>query len=238
LTVSSPIRHGRISSGISADAAALKTLDFIHSNLAAWRDDPDRPRSQRERDLNSQLCKYLNVAARRSGFAMVHFLHEEPQGTQHSADISANPLEADWIEGRQYTKYDPILVLEGKRLPTPGSGRNREYLASAAGAAPMGGVQRFKLGLHGGAITTAGMIGYVQEKTCLHWIAEVNRWIDELASSADTSWSSDDRLRGFSVDPVTRVSRSESDHSRASAISPRVRLAHLWVEMSSPSQIG
>ncbi len=167
---------------------------------------------------------------------MVHFHHEEPQGNQHSADISANPLDADWIEGRQYTKYDPILVLEGKRLPTPGSGREREYVSSTAGATPMGGVQRFKLGLHGGAITIAGMIGYVQEETCPHWFAEVNRWIDDLTSSADSSWSSEDGLRGFRLDPITRVSRSETEHLRASAVSTRVRLAHLWVEMAPTSQ--
>lgn len=230
-----PTPHGRISSGISADAAALKTLEFIQQNLPAWRDDPDRPSAERERDLNSQLCKYLNVAARKTGFAMVHFHHEEPQGSQHSADISANPLDAGWIEGRQYTKYDPVLVLEGKRLPTPGSGRKREYVTSAPSDTPGGGVQRFKLGLHGAALSIAGIVGYIQEGTCRDWFAEVNRWIDELASSAKSHWSSKDRLRNFVPDPGTRVSRCESEHSRRSGVSARVRLAHLWVEMSFPS---
>ena len=35
--------YGRITSGVSADAAALKTLGFIERHLAAWRDDPERP---------------------------------------------------------------------------------------------------------------------------------------------------------------------------------------------------
>jgi len=230
---STPI--GRISSGISADAAALKTLAFIQGNLAAWRDDHERPAAERERDLNSQLCKYLNVMARRTDFAMVHFHHEEPQGIRHSADISASPLDAEWIEGRQYTKYDPILVVEGKRLPTPGSGREQEYVASPAGAAPMGGLQRFRLGLHGAAFSIAGIIGYIQQDTCTHWIDEVNRWIDELASVAELDWSSADRLSRFELNHRTRVSRCESDHLRKSGVSPRVRLAHLWVEMSAMS---
>jgi hypothetical protein len=235
LTVSGPRPHGRISSGIPADAAALKTLEFIQGNLAGWRDDPERPIAERERDLNSQLCKYLNVVAKKTDFAMVHFHHEEPQGDQHSADISANPLDAGWIEGRQYTRYDPFLVLEGKRLPTPGSGREREYVASAAGATPMGGIQRFKLSLHGAAVSIAGMVGYVQQNTCAYWFAEVNRWIDELKSSADSHWSGNDRLRSFILDPDTRVSRCESKHSRTSGVSARLRLAHMWVEMSLPS---
>ncbi len=153
--------YGRITSGVSVDAAALKTLDFIAVHLAAWRDDPDRPSAQRERDLNSQLCKFLNVAARKSDFGMVHFHHEEPQGIRHSADFSANPSDEGLIEGRQYTIYEPILVMEGKRLPTPGSGREREYLASPVGEKPGGGVQRFKLGLHGARLSRAGLVGYL-----------------------------------------------------------------------------
>lgn len=223
--------HGRITSGVSADAAALKTLEFIENHLAAWRDDPRRASATRERDLNSQLCKFLNVAARQSTFAMVHFHHEEPQRTHHSADFSANPIDEGWIEGRQYTIYDPILVLEGKRLPTPGSGRDREYVTSACGEKPGGGIQRFKLGLHGVEHSVAGMVGYVQAKACTDWFSSVNNWIDELASSGNPLWSSDDRLRRLVVHSVVRVSRCESEHTRQSTASRPIRLAHLWVEM-------
>jgi hypothetical protein len=229
--VSSASPHGRITSGVSADAAAIKTLEFIERHLAAWRDDPDRSRAERrERELNSQLCKFLNVVARHD-FPMVHFHHEEPQGVRHSADISASPIDGGWIEGTQYTKYDPILVMEGKRLPTPGSGREREYVASATGDKPGGGVQRFKLGLHGARLSIAGMVGYVQAKTCADWFAEINKWVDELASSGDPLWSRDDRLDRFILDSGTRVSRCESQHTRTTVASPAICLTHLWVEM-------
>jgi hypothetical protein len=213
------------------DAAALKTLRFIEDHLAAWRDDPDRRAAERERDLNSQLCKFLNVVARQSDFAMVHFHHEEPQGQSHSADFSANPSNAGWIEGRQYTKYDPILVMEGKRLPTPGSGREREYVASPRGEKPGGGIQRFKLGLHGAQLSVAGMVGYVQAHACADWFATINHWIDDLASSGDPLWSTDDRLDRFIVDAGSHVSRCESEHTRSSAASRTLRLVHLWLEM-------
>jgi hypothetical protein len=223
--------HGRITSGVSADAAALKTLDFIQRHLAAWRDDPERPSAERERELNSQLCKFLNVMAQQSGFAMVHFHHEEPQGVRHSADFSANPIDGGWIEGRQYTKYEPLLVMEGKRLPTPGSGREGEYVASVADEKPGGGVQRFKLGLHGARLSIAGMVGYVQAKTCSDWFATVNHWIDDLMSSGDPLWSGNDRLGGFILDSGARVSRCESEHTRKSVGATPIRLVHLWVEM-------
>ena len=229
--MSSASPHGRITSGVPADAAALKTLEFIERHLAAWRDDPDRSSAERERELNSQLCKFLNVVARKSDFAMVHFHHEEPQGVRHSADFSANPIDGGWIEGRQYTKYEPILVMEGKRLPTPGSGREREYVTSATGEKPGGGVQRFKLGLHGAKLPIAGMVGYVQAKACADWFAAVNHWIDDLASSGDPLWSGDDRLDEFIFDSHAHVSRCESTHTRRFGASPAIRLTHLWVEM-------
>ncbi len=229
--MSSGNHHGRITSGVPADTAVNQTLGFIERNLAPWRDDPERPAAVWERDLNSQLCKFLNWAARRSDFAMVHFHHEEPQGVRHSADISATPVGEGWIEGRPYSKYDPILIVEGKRLPTPGSGREREYVTSAIDAAPSGGVQRFKLGLHGAALSIAGIVGYVQAGTCAEWYDRINAWIDDLASSPDPLWSGSDRLDGFMGDGLARVSRCESEHSRPTGVSPTIRLAHLWVEM-------
>ncbi|MFN0055733.1 MAG: hypothetical protein ACKV0T_26620 [Planctomycetales bacterium] len=230
--VSGAVPYGRITSGIPAETAALKTLDFIASHLAAWRDDPERPVGERERHLNPQLCKFLNVAANRSGFAMVHFNHEEPQGDRHSADFSANPADAGWIEGLQYTKYEPILVMEGKRLPTPGTGREREYVTSPPGEKPGGGVQRFKLGLHAASLPIAGMVGYVQAKTCGDWFPEVNRWIEDLAASGTVDWSRDDRLMHFAYDSASGVSRCESRHQRETAIVLPIRLTHLWVEMN------
>lgn len=208
--------HGQLTSGVTADTAALKTLEFIEKHLAAWRDDPERPAVEREKELNGQLCKFLNVAARKSGFAMVHFHHEEPQGTQHSADFSANPIDDGWIEGRTYTKYTPILVVEGKRLPPPRSDREREYVTSASLKKPGGGVQRFKLGLHEPTRSRAGMVGYVQAKGCPHWFTTINLWVDELAASGDPLWSEKDRLREFEFDARERVSRCESEHSRTS----------------------
>ena len=70
-----------------------------------------------------------------------------------------------------------------------------------------------------------------QAKTCADWFAEVNRWIDDLASSGDPLWSSDDRLTGFILDSRTRVSRCESEHKRKPVDSTPVHLAHLGVEM-------
>jgi hypothetical protein len=223
--------HGRISTGIAPNAAAVKTIDFIARSLPAWRDDPERSDSKPERVLNSQLCKFLNVMARKSNFNMVHFHHEEGQGTVHSADFSANPVDGGLIEGQQFTKYDPIVVFEGKRLPTPGTKREREYLTSPIDKSPGGGVQRFKLGLHGRELTIAGMVAYVQDRKCPHWFKEINRWIDELAQSGNPLWTRDDLLENSVYDGASRVLRCASTHRRNNGVTPSIQLTHLWVEM-------
>ncbi len=146
------------------------------------------------------------------------------------SDIESLPFPEDEAE-LQLSFWEQVLAKDMlqyiARLPTPGSGREREYVASAAGEKPGGGVQRFKLGLHGARLAIAGMIGYVQAKAAADWFAEVNRWIDELAASADPLWSGDDRLKGFIIDSGARVSRCDSEHKRKSVNATPIRLAHL-----------
>ena len=105
--MSSGDSHGRITSGIEKNTGPRQTLRFIENHLAAWRDDPERVEVEPERELNSQLCKFLNARARQTDFSMVQFHHEQPQGTRHAIDLSASLSEGGVIEGRQFTKYDP-----------------------------------------------------------------------------------------------------------------------------------
>ena len=69
---------GRITRGIDPGTLAMKTLAFVQQQLPKWRDNPNRSEVDAEEELNSQLCKHLNVAAPRE-FPMVHFSHEERQ---------------------------------------------------------------------------------------------------------------------------------------------------------------
>ena len=64
---------------------------------------------------------------------------------------------------RQFAKYDPYLVIEGKRLPAPTSDREKEYVTGFDRIT--GTLQRFKLGLHGGRLDIGAMVAYVQDNT-------------------------------------------------------------------------
>lgn len=135
---------GKITSGLVLDTLALKTIDFVYTQLPAWRDDPDRLDEESENKLNLQLCKFLNSHAR-NDFPTVFFQHEEYQSGRTIVDISALPIKTSTIGARTYTIYDPIVVLEGKRLPAPSLDREKEYVTGGI-QHKSGGIQRFKLG--------------------------------------------------------------------------------------------
>lgn len=224
--------QGRITSGIQPGGVKQKTLEFIQRQLPAWRDDPHRLQTDAEEELNSQLCKFLNHSARRE-FPMVLFEREERQTKRRRVDLSASvsPLESNCavIEGKTHTIYDPFLVLECKRLPAPERRREREYVVGTKTTS--GGLQRFKLGLHGAKLRAAGMIAYVQNHSLSEWFSTINGWIDELTESDDPAWSNDDRLRNLAVDAAGRAARCESLHSRVDSESPQIHFTHLWIDM-------
>lgn len=223
--------RGCISEG-PTDALIERTLEFVHKELAQWRDDPDRAPESAEERLNAQLSKYLNVAARHK-FPMVLFSHEEKQTGIRRVDVSALPLSAGFISQTYHTIYDPFLVLEGKRLPAPSSSREREYVTG--GVRKSGGIQRFKLGLHGARQTIAALIGYVQKGELESWRDRINEWIRDLANDStvvEEKWSIDEQLAALSEDRDLSISSASSVHERVgSVISPRISIRHLWVIM-------
>lgn len=217
------VAMGSVTSGIPRGAFVDSIVEFVRGVLAEWRDDPLRPHADAEVPLNAQLCKYLNVRARHA-FPMVAFNHEERQEAQRSVDLSVTYA----TPGADI--YEPILVIEGKRLPAPAKSREREYLTGQAKRS--GGVQRFKLALHGAARTRGMIVAYLQGDTAASWLETLNGWIRELAReprNEHDAWNDDDLLRDF-AEHSDHTARCDSDHARTSG--DRVRLHHAWVEMT------
>ena len=224
--------HGRISSGISPGTLVRRTIAFVRLQLPAWRDDPTREAGDSEEHLNAQLSKFLNVVARREDFSMVHFHHEERQNGRRRVDLSASPTRSIWIGPRHHSIYDPFLVMEGKRLPPPSRDREREYVTGNENRT--GGIQRFKLGLHGASLMIAVMIGYIQAGRSTEWRAKINDWISELSGrrdGGDCPWDASDQLHELTANPRELLPELESNHKRVNAVTGRIRLNHLWIEM-------
>ena len=233
--------RGRITSGIEPNTLLTRTTEFVYRQLADWRDDPQRPEESAEEKLNAQLCKFLNSRSRQS-LKMAYFFHEERQTGTRRVDMSALAADGAVIGSTYFSHYDPFLVLEGKRLPAPAGDptREREYLTG--GSKKSGGVQRFRLGLHGAALPRAIMIGYVQEGQSREWFDRINGWLDDLVAAGEVdgeSWAAAEQLRDFAEARAKSVARSASQHPRQGDVaSPRIDLDHFWVRMARKGTVA
>jgi len=221
----------RITSGLTLDTLVTETLAFVRKQLPHWRDDPDRSHAVSENNLNMQLCKYLNVRARHE-FPMAHFNREEQQAPRRTVDLSVTPDSVIVVGTRRFTRYDPYLVIEGKRLPAPTSTREKEYVTGFRELS--GGLQRFKLGLHGLSLDIAAMVGYVQDDDPDAWLVRINEWIASLRGtdcSERCRWYSSEQIGEYRLNKRARVASSRSKHPRSSAGGTDIIIHHFWVSM-------
>jgi hypothetical protein len=219
-----------------------KTLEFVRTQLPAWRDDPKRPADSSEKLLNSSLCDFLDSHAR-SGLPMVRFKHEAPQTTPSTVDLGVHGTEDVTSVGDfGYTIYQPFMVIECKRLPAPSNDREREYVTGTnkTSGGPTGGIQRFKLGLHGAKVETATIVGYIEEQTTRHWHATINGWITDLAGEPSTDgcvWSHADKLQELVCDDDHDASTAISSHERAGVcLTQFIQIHHMWIVMKLASK--
>ena len=226
---------GKITCGISYDTLSTQTIDFVYNNLALWRDDPNRSVESAENKLNLQLCKYIDSKAR-NDFPMVRFDHEEYQTGRRSIDISASPTNTSVIGVNLYTIYNPFLVLECKRLPAPSIDREKEYVSGGKDD-KSGGIQRFKLALHGKNLNIAVIIGYIQEHTAGYWLHKINEWILDFSKDKNADccdWHKNEILRIIEQDRGKIISRYSSSHNRIINNKPakNIEINHLWLLMN------
>jgi hypothetical protein len=95
-------------------------------------------------------------------------MEDETYGSSPAVDIGVYLKMDD-------TEIDPpmITVFEGKRLTTKlTKKRRREYVIGHEERGKhirCGGIERFKLAIHGARLNRAGMIGYIQDGTSDDW---------------------------------------------------------------------
>lgn len=131
------------------------------------------------------------------------------------------------MNGVSWAGGERFLALEAKRLPTPGTGREREYLCGERG-----GVARFKLGRHAAELKTVGIIGYIQRNAFDHWLATINTWVDELIASSNPElpWDDSDKLQ--MEEASFRLAHLRSNNLRVPD-QQRLSIRHIWVQLAN-----
>jgi hypothetical protein len=149
----------------------------------------------------------LNACVRKTELN-IQFAHEEQQGNRRSIDLS---VSYDYA-----ARYNEIItVFECKRLPEEEKNRKDEYVTGHEKRT--GGIQHFKLELHGKNHNLVGMIGYVQKYSCPEWQITVNDCINSLCGEPDENsliWDTDEHLAEIEYDIKHRKYYGISIHPR------------------------
>jgi hypothetical protein len=196
-----------------AKGKTISTIfSFLDATLPLFKKDLKKGLTH-EDDISQECSIFLNREARNSIF-MFHFQHKYP-GTKRSSDFSI-------ISAEKFASKDPLIVIEAKRLPTPGSGRKKEYVVGSLGA-----LERFKRGFHGNGLPRSAIFAYIQKETFDYWHTEICSWINERINSntdASITWNYLDLLKYLSS--INGLNKYSSVHSRIG--SENIELTHYW----------
>lgn len=225
---------GTISFGIDADDSIKAVIAFLRINLLKFATNNKNHQTLPEESTNQLLCGFLNKEAKKHPFRFQpEFIEKLTSGQSPKVDFGTlSDEEKIVISDREYGEDDSFFSFEAKRLPTPGSGREKEYV-TGKGAKVSGAIERFKKGLHGSKIKYAAIVGYIQKEDFNHWFLKINGWIDEL-SAVDTTglWSANDRINCNDLD-VSVFVELFSEHSRINheELQANIELYHFWIDL-------
>lgn len=213
--------------GPSLNAQFDLVVEFFKTHLPQFAESVLNTNIDIEDGLNSQLARFItNAAAQEIFFAERESMEDETRGNSPTVDIGIYLKVED-------AGIDPplITVFEGKRLTTKlPNKRRREYVIGHEKGGKhihCGGIERFKLGIHGGRLNRAGMIGYLQDGTPDSWLKKISAWICDLCSQpCDPAWSEREQLTLQETDG--RVTEYSSVVNR---VDSELRLTHLWIDL-------
>ncbi|MGB5684383.1 MAG: hypothetical protein WBM35_01125 [Candidatus Electrothrix sp.] len=206
---------------------------FIKRLLPKFADSALQDNIENENALNSRLTRFItNAADQKNFFADRESMEDERRGNSPAADIGI------YLKINPDAGIDPplITVLEGKRLSTKlPKKRHQEYVIGheeKGKHVPCGGIERFKLSIHGRKLNYAGMIGYLQNETAATWHDKINTWIRELCSqSSEPRWSEKEQLRPKKNNgPVTEY------ESVVKRTNDELQMTHLWITLVRPER--
>ncbi len=214
--------------GPPLNAQFKAVVNFLKAHLPQFVKSILKTDIYNENGLNSRLARFItNAASNEVFFAVRESMEDETQGSSPAVDIGIYLSVRD-------IQIDPplITVFEGKRLTTKlPKKRTREYVIGHEKDGKhikCGGIERFKLSIHGKKFNNAGMIGYLQDGVPDNWQSKINSWIRDLCNQPfKLAWSECEQLTkketdGHITEYFSNVNRADSE----------LHLTHLWIDIS------
>lgn len=235
--LNSSARNGSLSFGLQPEGSIHAVVEFLRVALREFvKDKPDH-KNLPEESINQLLCLYLNKKAQGYPFRFhSEFIENIRSGKSPKVDFgTVSNSDKLTVSDTIYSEEDSFFSLEAKRLPTPGSGREREYVKGSSKS--NGGIERFKLGSHGSKLKHAAILGYVQKENFDHWYLVISTWIDELIKDkSEAIWDSSDKMKKDDVksDEIVVELFSENSRHLKGKSQDIIKLYHFWINLLSP----
>jgi hypothetical protein len=159
-----------------------------------------------------QLSKLTNSIGVKSQY------HDIVYKTKGIPDIYYHFIEEEGIQ-------KPIFIMEAKVLPAPSKSRDKEYVYGYRNTdKPSGGIQRFKMELHGKGHSECGMIAYILRDSFECWQSKINGWIQEVdnETSMTECLHSENSQKDLFIRLSSKVIRQEENE---------LQLHHFWIEI-------
>lgn len=216
-------------SGPSPNTQYNSVVELITLSLPLFAASALKDGIKNENGLNSLLTLFISKVARQKTLPFIahhQSMEDMTRGDSPSPDIGIHLDVSDDAE-----PPPKITVFEGKRLSTCiGPKRRREYVVGhneKGKHVPCGGIERFKLSIHGREFKQAGMIGYVQEGTPEGWRDKINTWISELSGQHhDLPWLVQEQLT-----PLTTEGQVTGCSSVVCRGGSNLHLTHFWINL-------
>jgi len=209
----------------------IAILEFIETYINAfifiYREEYSNIKN--ETGITHELCSYFQSKINEHPF---YFHHED----RTNPESGQSPTVDFGVKTRvPFGKFKPrqtIFSIEAKRLPTPGSRREKEYVIGHVNSKDKyitcGGIERFKKEVHGEGLTHSAIFAYLLKEDFEYWFKQVNEWITELIKddSQEIEWNESDKLttKYFKSKSAKLISINKRKHDS-------IFLYHYWLNL-------
>lgn len=209
--------------GLQPSAHVFSILSFLDNHLSGFvtKYSLEYSNISNEKGITQKLEMYLNpfLKIELSTFNLTkEYVENSANGQSPQSDLGF------YLDGEDKA----IFCIEAKRLPTPGSGREKEYVFSTSGKS--GGIERFKKEIHGEGLSHSAIIGYIQKNDFDYWFNQVNCWIDEILQDKqqEIEWNQNDKL--ITLSKNKKIAKFQSVNKRKNN---SITLFHYWLNLVS-----
>jgi len=216
----SNIPFQNVPEGASSTGYVEKLIWFLERYLPDFTKERAVNGSQSENDLTELLFRHLTRKAKFNSENIEYHYIFQPEKSQKQKKQKGHPKRMD-MAARLNTvdiNMEVIYCIEAKKLPTPGSGREKEYVFGKGGA-----IERFKNEEHGldddgNLIKDNGIVAYITENNFDYWFHHINQWI------SDAGCQDSEKL---TISYFSAIGKLGSSHHRVSG--DALYLTHFWI---------